>query len=184
MTQAQRDIKRNLKGLEYADEIGNISKARRRFGISQQSLYQWKQALDEKGEEGLINSKPCPENPKLRTPPDEEKILYLRRTYHQGQKRISWHLDRYHTIKISSSGVYQFLVRQGLNRLPQNAKKRQLATRRYEKQVPSHHIQVDVKFLNLNTSTGEKVRHCLYIFSGFGTKGGIILSQGFGPLWP
>ncbi len=36
--------------------------------------------------------------------------------------------------------------------MPKNAKKRQVATRRYEKQVPGHHIQVDVKFLNLKTS--------------------------------
>jgi hypothetical protein len=58
------------------------------------------------GEKGLINSKPCPENPKLRTPlPIEEKILYLRRNYHFGQVRISWYLARYHDIKISSGGV-------------------------------------------------------------------------------
>lgn len=163
MTQAQRDIKRKLKVLEYAQKLGNISKACRYFGISRQSFYAWKKALVEKGEEGLINSKPCPENPKLRTPPEiEEKVLYLRKTYHLGQKRISWYLERYHAIKISSSGVYQVLVRHGLNRLPQNAKKRQVATRRYEKQVPGHHIQVDVKFLNLQPSQGKKVRRFQY----------------------
>lgn len=125
MTHAQRDIKRKLKVLEYAQEVGNISKACRYFGISRQSFYQWKRALAEEGEQGLVNSKPCPENPKLRTPPEiEEKILYLRKTYHLGQQRISWYLDRYHGIKISSSGVYGILVRIGLNRLPQNAKKR------------------------------------------------------------
>jgi hypothetical protein len=54
-------------------------------------------------ERGLINSKPCPENPSLRIPPEiQEKILYPRRTYHLGQLRISWFLDRYHGIKVSS----------------------------------------------------------------------------------
>jgi hypothetical protein len=129
VTQAQRDIDRKLRVLKYPEEIGNISKACRYFVISRQSFYAWKKALAEKSEEGLINSKPCPENPKLRTPPEiEEKILYLRKTYHLGQLRISWYLERYHAIKISSSGIYGILVRHGLNRLPQNAKKRQIAT--------------------------------------------------------
>lgn len=87
----QRDIKRKLKVLEYAQEIGNISKTCRYFGISRQSFYAWKKALAEKREDGLINSKPCPENPKLRTSPEvEKKILYLRRACHLGQKRIAW----------------------------------------------------------------------------------------------
>ena len=73
MTQAQRDINRKLRVFKYAEEIGNVSKACRHFGISRQSFYAWKRALAEKGEEGLINSKPCPENPKLRTPLKIEK---------------------------------------------------------------------------------------------------------------
>ena len=114
-----------LRVFRYADEIDNISKACRYFGISRQSYYAWKRALAEKGEEDKINNKPCPENPRLRTSPEiEEKVLYLRRTYHLGQFRISWYLERYHDIKISSSGVYCVLVRHGLNRLPQNAKKK------------------------------------------------------------
>lgn len=82
MTQAQRDIRRKLRILNYAEEIGNVSKACRYFGISRETFYLWKRAYQERGKEGLINSKPCPENPSLRTPPEiEEKILYLRRTY-------------------------------------------------------------------------------------------------------
>lgn len=37
-----------------------------------------------------------------------------------------------------------------MNRLPQNQRKRYIPTpQRYEKQVPRHHVQVDVKFLFL-----------------------------------
>jgi hypothetical protein len=71
-------------------------------------------------------------------------------------------LDRYHGIKISDSGVYHVPKRNGLNRIPQNAKKRQVATRRYERQVPGHYIQVNVKFLNLETTEGKKVRRSYY----------------------
>jgi transposase-like protein len=90
MTQSQRDIRRRLRVFEYAQEVGNISKACRYFGISRESYYRWRLALAEKGEAGLVNSKPCPENPRLRTPPEiEDKVLYLRRTYHLGPVRIS-----------------------------------------------------------------------------------------------
>jgi hypothetical protein len=86
MTKGQRDIKRKLRILIYAKEIGNISKACRYFGISRQGFYKWEKAYAAYGEKGLINSKPCPENPSLRIPPEiEEKILYLRKTYHLGQ---------------------------------------------------------------------------------------------------
>ena len=48
MTQAQRDIKRKLRVLEYAEGIGNVSKACRYFGISRESYYRWKKARADK----------------------------------------------------------------------------------------------------------------------------------------
>lgn len=163
MTKAQRDIKRKLGVLNYAKEIGNVSKACRYYGISREAFYTWKRAYERHGEKALINSKPCPENPKLRTPPEiEEKILHLRRKYHLGQLRISWYLQRYHGIQISPGGVYGVLKRNGLNRLPTNAKKRTVLTKRYEKQVPGHHIQMDVKFLKFKDSTGKKIKRYQY----------------------
>jgi len=163
MTTAQHDIKRKLKVFKHAEETGNISKTCRYFGISRETFYKWKRAFEQLGEEGLINSKPCPENPTLRIPSHiEEKILYLRKTYHLGQLRISWYLERYHGIKVSASGVYSVLKRNGLNRLPRNAKKRTVQTHRYEKQVPGHHVQVDVKFLTFYKPDGKKIRRFQY----------------------
>jgi transposase-like protein len=72
MTKAQRDINRKLRFLSYARQIGNISRTCRYFGISWQTFYEWEQAYAEKGEEGLINSNPCPENLTPRTPPEIE----------------------------------------------------------------------------------------------------------------
>ena len=86
----------------------------------------------------------------------------IRKTYHLGQLRISWYLDRYHGIKVSSSAVYNVLVRHGLNRLPRHAKKREVITKRYEKQVPGHHIQVDVKFLIFKDKDGKKTKRYQY----------------------
>lgn len=58
-----------------------------------------------------------------------------------GQRPIHWYLLRYHGIKVSSGAVYYVLKRNGLNRLPRNARKhRAQLWQRYEKQVPGHHV--------------------------------------------
>lgn len=163
MTKAQRDIKRKLRVLNYAQAIGNVSKTCRYFGISRKAYYEWKQGHAQYGEQGLINRKPCPKNLKLRVSAEiEEKILYLRTTYHLGPLRIAWFLERYHGLMVSSGGVYQVLKRNELNRLPRNAKKRPLQTQRYEKQVPGHHIQVDVKFLKFQQPDAPAIRRFQY----------------------
>ena len=87
----------------------------------------------------------------------EEKIIYLRHNYHFGQVRISWNLARYHDIKIFAGRVYKVLKRDNLNRLPDHWRKRSIPTIRYEKQVPGHHVQVDVKFLDFRTEEGKKI---------------------------
>ena len=107
MTQAERDIRRKLRIIKHAEEIGNVSKACRYFGISRSTYYVWKQRCAQLGEVGLINSKPCPENPTLRVAIEvEEKVLYLRKTYHLGPQRIFWYIQRYHKeLKVSAVTV-------------------------------------------------------------------------------
>ena len=91
-----------------------------------------------------------------------EKILHLRTTYHLGPQRITWYLKRYHGFTTSCSSVYRTLKRNGIGPLPRNVGRRAIHTRRYAKQVPGHHIQIDVKFLSLTTGTGQKVRRYQY----------------------
>jgi transposase InsO family protein len=76
---------------------------------------------------------------------------------------IVWHLQRYHNIKISRNGCYRVLVRNKLNRLPENIKKRSRSKfMRYEKRVPGHHVQVDVKFLFFNNKRGKRIKRFQY----------------------
>lgn len=161
---AKQDIQRKLRILRYAEEIKNVSKTCRYFGISRDTFYQWKRKYQEKGEQGLINSKPCPQNPKLRYPKDiEDKIVHLRTNYHLGPMRIAWYLERYHGIKISAGGIRGCLIRVGLQKLPANQKTRSVKEfKRYEKQVPGHRIQVDVKFLDFKDKDGNKIRRFQY----------------------
>jgi transposase InsO family protein len=162
---ARSDIRRKLRILNHARQTGNISKTCRYFGISREIFYQWKRAYEAHGETALINSKPCPQNPKMRVPkPIEEKILYIRKNYHFGALRISWYLERYHGIKVSSGGVQSVLKRHGLNRLPDFARKRSNIAKfqRYEKRVPGHHIQMDVKFLKFTPKDKRQLKRFQY----------------------
>lgn len=70
MTQAERDIHRKKPVLEFVAANGKISRTCRRFGISWETLYEWKRAFEELGDEGLINRKPgcAPGTSPLRTP--------------------------------------------------------------------------------------------------------------------
>ena len=76
-----------------------------------------------------------------------EKIIYLRQNYHFGPKKISMYLKRYHDIEGSKSGVWRILKRLHLNRLPasQRDKRHDRKWKRYDKPLPGHAVQVDVK---------------------------------------
>ncbi len=65
-TKSQRDITRKLKILTYALEHKNVAKTCRHFSIGRATFYRWKTAYLVKGELGLIDSRPCPENLTLR----------------------------------------------------------------------------------------------------------------------
>jgi transposase InsO family protein len=163
MTNDQREIQRKLRVLRHAETIGSVSKSCRYFGIGRASFYRWQKAYRERGVAGLVNARSVPHRHPNKTPPEvAEKVLHLRRTYHLGPIRIVWYLERYHGIKISDAGVYRILKRNALNRLPRGTRMRKVHTKRYSKQVPGHHIQMDVKFLNFRGKRGQKVKRYQY----------------------
>ena len=49
-----------------------------------------------------------------------------------------------------------------MSRLPKGTRVRKIHTIRYNKQVPGHHIQMDVKFLTFIGKNGEKIRRFQY----------------------
>ena len=71
-------------------------------------------------------------------------------------------MARYHGIKISDASVYRTLCRHGVNRLPRNVGLRKIHTKRYQKQVPGHQIQVDVKFLKFIDKSKRAVKRYQY----------------------
>jgi len=156
-------FKVKLTVIEYAEKWKNVSRACRTFGISRAAFYRWKKIYDAEGESGLWERRPIAKDHPRRIPEVKvEKVLELRKKYHLGPQRIVWYLDRYHGIQISFSSVYRILVRNGLRRLPNKVGRRVLHTRRYAKQVPGHHIQLDVKFLTLRTDKDTRIRRYQY----------------------
>ena len=86
--------------------------------------------------------------------------LSLRRRV--ARRRTMYYLERYHAIKISESAVTRVLRAHGIRRLPKTAPRRALQSKRYVKTVPGHHVQVDVKFLQLKDADGQTVKRYQY----------------------
>jgi len=159
----EKKILREKRLLEYAEACGNVLKTCRHFGVSRSNFYIWRAAYRRQGNAGLVRKKPIARSHPNQTPAEVvEKVLYLRQKYHLGPIRIVWYMRRYHDIRISDAGVYRVLRRNGLSRLPRKAGTRAVHTKRYEKQVPGHHIQVDVKFLIFKGKGGDVIKRYQY----------------------
>jgi len=124
MSQAAKDTRRKLRILNHAREIGNVSEACRRFGISREIFYRWKRQYAKHGKQALINRRPCPKNPRRIPPEIEERILYLRKIHRIGPRRIAYYLKTRHGMNVSPSGVYCILRRHGMNRLTRDGNQR------------------------------------------------------------
>lgn len=146
-----RRAKRRLAILEHAEDVtGSVSATCRYFGISRNCFYRWKHRYEDEGLEGLRDRSSKPHySPKATEVDIVGKIVYLRQTYHFGPEKIAMYLHRYHDVTVSKSGVWRVLKRLDMNRLPtsQRYKTHKQRWKRYEKQRPGHHVQVDVKFL-------------------------------------
>ena len=80
VTSDQREIRRKLRILAYAEATENVWKTCRYFGIGRASFYRWRQVYQAQGAAGLTNKRSVPHNHPNKTPPAvAEKVLHLRR---------------------------------------------------------------------------------------------------------
>ena len=156
----QRKVRHRLAVLRHAEEVsGNVAATCRYYGISRQLFYKWRRRFEELGEEGLRDKSSAPlHSPNATKAEVVGKIVYLRQHYHFGPQKISMYLKRYHDVEIGHSGVYRVLKRLELNRLPasQRYKRHTDRWKRYEKPLPGHRVQVDVKFIEPLPGTRKK----------------------------
>jgi transposase InsO family protein len=146
-----RGAARRLAIIRHAQEVtGNVSLTCRYFGITRQAFYIWLRRYEEYGLEGLRDRSRRPHTiPNATKPEVVGKIVYLRRNYHFGPHKIAMYLKRYHDVEVSPSGVWRILKRLDMSRLPASQRYKRHVDRwkRYEKPLPGHRVQVDVKFI-------------------------------------
>lgn len=66
----ERDIQLKLRILKHVEQIGDVGKTCRYFGVGRASSYRWKVAFARLGGAGLANRKAAPKNPANRTTPE------------------------------------------------------------------------------------------------------------------
>lgn len=163
MNKEQRVVQMRMRVLDHANKIGNVRAACHYYGIPRSTFYRWKSLYTREGEAGLVNKPKIPKSHPNQISEDVvNRVLYLRKKYHLGPIRIVWYMARYHGIKISDASVSRILKRHGMNRLPKNVGRRKIHTKRYQKQVPGHQIQVDVKFLKFIDKNKRMVKRYQY----------------------
>ncbi|WP_398940404.1 helix-turn-helix domain-containing protein [Streptomyces sp. IB201691-2A2] len=136
-----REAKRRLAVIRHVEDVtGNVAMSCRYFGISRQAYYTWYRRYQAKGAEGLRTRSKAPKHSPNATHVEVVgKIIYLRQSHHFGPEKIAMYLKRYHDVTISKSGVRRILNRLNMGRLP--------TSQRYEKQLPGHRVQINVKFI-------------------------------------
>jgi transposase InsO family protein len=148
--------------LELSNHFG-VVKVCREFSVPRSTFYRWQKKYDQEGQSGLYRKKPVAYTHPRKTAQEViEKVLELRKDQQLGALRIAYYLKRFHGIQISESTVTRILKSHGISRLPKTAQIRALHTKRYAKTVPGHHIQVDVKFVQLRDKAGKTVKRYQY----------------------
>ncbi len=107
-TREELRVRLKLVVLEYAKHFG-VTKTCREFSVPHSTFYRWKEKYDHEGRSGLYRKKPVAHSHPRKTPSEVvEKILEIRTDYQLGALRITYYLDRYHSIKVSESTVTRY----------------------------------------------------------------------------
>ena len=118
-----RIVKHKVGLLNLADELGNISKACKMMGVSRDTFYRYKDAMDEGGVESLFDQNRRVPNRKNRVDPMIEQAVadYAIEQPAHGQVRVSNEL-RKKGIFVSPSGVRSVWLRHDLANFKQRLK--------------------------------------------------------------
>ena len=108
----ERIIKHKVGLLNLAEELGNVSKACQVMGLSRDTFYRYKDAVEDGGVEALLDTDRRKPNPKIRVEPKVEAAVtaYATGSPAHGQVRVSNEL-RKQGIFVSPSGVRSIWLR-------------------------------------------------------------------------
>ena len=119
----ERIIKHKVGLLNLAEELGNVSKACQVMGLSRDTFYRYKSAVEQGGIEALLEANRRKPNPKNRVEPAVEQAVveYAIEFPAHGQARASNEL-RKQGIFVSASGVRSIWLRHQLSNLKSRLK--------------------------------------------------------------
>lgn len=119
----ERIIKHKVGLLNLADELGNVAKACKMMGVSRDTFYRYKEAVDEGGVDALFEKSRRVPNPKNRVEAHVEEAVVRHATEQpaHGQVRVSNEL-RKQGIFVSPSGVRSIWLRHNLANFKQRLK--------------------------------------------------------------
>jgi len=144
MNDNERKIRARENWLKTYQELGSISKASRKLGVSRSTLYRWINRYNQEGKSGLSDKSRRPKNlvnqkvdAKL-----EETILSIRKKRNRGPNRISTYLLRKKGIELSPMTVWRVLSRNDVKPVLRRKKKSDFL--RYSKDIPGERVQMDV----------------------------------------
>lgn len=154
MTQQQYIINRKLNIFELSEQLGNISEACRRLGVSRSHYYDIKTALQEEGVSGLLEK--ARNKPRIgnRVAPEiEERVLsYSLENPAHGQTRTSNELKQEGVI-VSPGGIRSIWLRNSLE-------KKSLRLKRLEKWAAEEgHVLTESQVQALEHAKEEKEAH-------------------------
>jgi transposase InsO family protein len=154
MTQQQYIINRKLNIIELSEQLGNISEACRRLGVSRSHYYDIKTALQEEGVSGLLEkarNKPRIGN-RVASEIEERVLSYSLENPMHGQTRTSNEL-KLEGIIVSPCGIRGIWLRHGLER-------RSLRLKRLEKWAAEEgHVLTESQVQSLEEAKEEKEAH-------------------------
>lgn len=118
-----RIIRHKVGLLNLADELGNVAKACKMMGVSRDTFYRYKEAVEEGGVDALLEKNRRVPNPKNRVEPhvEEAVIQYAVAEPAHGQVRVSNEL-RKRGVFVSASGVRSIWLRHDLANFKQRLK--------------------------------------------------------------
>lgn len=114
------------------------------FGISRPTGYEWMERYREAGLAGIVEHTRRPQrSPRQTTPEFVERVMELRRHYPDwGARKLQVVLERDEGIRLGVSTVHRILLR---NDLVREEDRRDVATKRFERERPNELWQMDFK---------------------------------------
>lgn len=144
MKNTARNIKARQKWLQIYEELGSVTKASIKCGISRSTLYRWIERSKSEEDTKLSDKSKRPKNlSKLKVTNEiVTLILDIRSRHNRGAQRISTYLLRKNDIHLSTMTIWRVLEKHHVKPVVKRCEKSDYKL--YNKEIPGDRVQLDV----------------------------------------